>query len=133
MPKFSEKSQTILMTCHPKLISLANLAIQDFDFAVISGFRSEDEQNQIFLEKKSHLTFPHSKHNQHPSMAFDLAPWPIDWEDRSRFILLGGYMMGLAKGLGIDCRWGGDWNGDFNMKNQRFHDLGHLELLDEEV
>ena len=30
--------------------------------------------------------------------------------------------------MGVDIRWGGDWNGDFNLKNQNFYDLPHFEV-----
>ncbi len=128
MPEFSEKSKRILATCHPKLIALCNTAIMKVDFSIISGHREKEEQNQLFKDGKSHLTFPHSKHNKTPSMAVDLAPFPIDWEDTGRFKLLAGYLLGIAVALEIDITWGGDWNGDFDMENQRFHDLPHIEL-----
>lgn len=128
MPEFSEKSKRILATCHPKLIALCNTAIMRFDFSVISGHREEEEQNRLFRDGKSHLTFPHSRHNKIPSTAVDLAPYPIDWEDTGRFKLLAGYLLGIAVALEIDIIWGGDWNGDFDMENQRFHDLPHIQL-----
>ncbi len=128
MPEFSEKSKAILATCHPKLIALCNTAIMRFDFSVISGHRGEEEQNRLFKDGKSHLAYPHSKHNKTPSMAVDLAPYKIDWEDAGRFKLLAGYLLGITVALEINIIWGGDWNGDFNMKNQRFHDLPHFEL-----
>ena len=130
MAQFSEKSKRILATCHPKLVAVCNTAIMRFDFSVISGNRVEQEQNQLFRDGKSHLTFPHSKHNKKPSMAVDLAPFPIDWEDTGRFKLLAGYLLGLSTALEIDIRWGGDWNRDFNMENQRFNDLPHFELIE---
>lgn len=75
------------------------------------------------------MSFPHSKHNKTPSMAVDLAPYPIDWKDTGRFKLLAGYIFGLAVALEIRLRWGGAWVEDFNMENQRLVDLGHFELI----
>jgi len=130
MPQFSEKSKRILATCHPKLIAVCNTAIMKFDFSVISGHRVEQEQNTAFRLGNSHLTFPHSKHNKTPSMAVDLAPYKIDWEDTGRFKLLAGYILGLAVALEIRLRWGGAWAEDFNMENQRLVDLPHFELIE---
>ena len=134
MPRFSEKSRAILDTCDAKLIRIAEIAINRVDFSVISGHRGQEEQTKLLMEKRSHLGFPHSKHNKTPSMAFDLMPYPMigDWntpENIKRFVLLGGYMIGLSGIMGIKLRWGGDWNGNFDMTDQRFHDLPHFELL----
>lgn len=129
MAQFSEKSKRILATCHPKLIILCDTAIRKFDFSVISGNRGEKEQNRAFATGNSHLGFPHSKHNKAPSMAVDLAPWPIDWGNTGRFILLGGYLLGISIALEIDIRWGGSWTNDFKMENQRINDYGHFELI----
>jgi len=69
-----------------------------------------------------------SQHNYSPSRAFDLAPYPIDWQDRARFYVLAGVVLGAAADLGIDLRWGGDWDGDGTFQDQNFHDLPHFEL-----
>lgn len=149
MPEFSKRSREILDTCDPLLIRLAEVAISRVDFSVISGHRGQEEQTKLLMEGRSHLGFPHSKHNKTPSMAFDVAPWPMDWalldkyykdeatkeerrkarEEIKRFVLLGGYLIGVSGIMGIKLRWGGDWNGNFDMTDQRFHDLPHFELL----
>lgn len=134
MPEFSEKSKRILATCHPKLIALCNTAIMRVDFTIISGFRTEEEQSKLLMAGKSHLGFPHSKHNrvfeEKPrSEAVDWAPYPIDWEDTNRFILLGGYFLGISRALEIGIRWGGNWSGSFQMEKQKLVDLGHIELI----
>jgi peptidoglycan L-alanyl-D-glutamate endopeptidase CwlK len=52
----------------------------------------------------------------------------VDWNDTTRFYVLAGYVLGIATRLGVPLRWGGDWNGNWSYRDQRFHDLGHLEL-----
>ena len=128
MPEFSEKSKRILATCHPKLIALCNTAIMRVDFSILSGHRGQKEQTKLMSDGKSHLGYPHSKHNKTPSMAVDLAPFPIDWQDTERFVLLAGYLLGIAVALEIDIRWGGNWSGSFQMEDQRLVDLPHIEL-----
>ena len=76
------------------------------------------------------MLYPNSKHNKLPSKAVDVAPYPIDWNDPDRFYHFAGYVRGIAEGMGIKIRWGGDWNGNFDLKDQNFYDLPHFELLD---
>ena len=61
-------------------------------------------------------------------MAVDVAPYPIDWEDRDRFHYFGGYVLGIAKSLGLNIRWGGDWDQDTQTKDNKFDDLVHFEI-----
>ena len=106
--------------------------IKEFDCRIISGQRGETEQNKLYMEGLSQVEYPNSRHNTQPlSMAVDCAPWPIDWEDRERFIYLSGYVMGIAAKMGIPCRWGGDWDRDFQVKDEHFRDLCHFELIKE--
>ena len=75
-----------------------------------------------------------SKHNSYPSKAVDIAPYPIDWNNRKRFILLGGYVEGIAKMLKekgiIDSNivWGADWDSDNYMNDHTFIDLPHFQV-----
>ena len=129
MAKWSKKSQERLSTCKPELIRLADEIIKITDCTVIYGFRTKQEQEQAFLESKTQVHFPYSKHNRYPSSAIDLAPYPIDWGDIRRFYYFGGMVVGVAKMLDIPIRWGGDWNGNFQVKDQLFNDLVHFELI----
>ena len=54
---------------------------------------------------------PKNKHNaEEPelSKAVDVAPYPIDWNDKERFYYFAGVVMGIAIQMGIPLRWGGD-------------------------
>ncbi len=37
--------------------------------------------------------------------------------------------MGIARSLGVALRWGGDWNSNWIVRDERFQDLGHMELV----
>ena len=82
------------------------------------------------------MKYPDSKHNAEPSLAVDLTPYPVDWNDREAFTYLAGWFMAVARMKGYKVRWGGDWNGtDGNrggrsLKDNSFDDLGHFELMD---
>jgi peptidoglycan L-alanyl-D-glutamate endopeptidase CwlK len=41
-----------------------------------------------------------------------------------------GFVKGVASQMGIPIRWGGDWNSDNNLKDNKFDDLPHFELKD---
>lgn len=48
-----------------------------------------------------------------------------------RWYLFAGYVRATADRLGIRVRYGADWDGDFEVKDQNFHYLPHWELLDD--
>lgn len=131
MYQFGSRSTKNLAEAHSKLQALFNEVIKHYDCAVIEGFRSEEEQNKAYHAGKSKLKFPQSKHNDLPSLAVDVIPWPVDWNDKSRFYYFGGLVKGIASQMGIKIRWGGDWDSDNDFKDQSFHDLPHFELVEE--
>jgi peptidoglycan L-alanyl-D-glutamate endopeptidase CwlK len=126
MPHFSERSLSHLGTCHPDLIRLFEEVIISFDCTVLEGYRSPERQDELMRTGKSRTM--KSKHLEKPSMAIDVAPYPIDWTDTRRFYFFAGYVKAWAHGLEIDLRWGGDWDGDGDFSDQTFFDLVHYEL-----
>ena len=131
MPAFGTASRQRLDTCHPDLIQVCELVIENYDFSVLEGFRSNARQDDLFRQGKSKLRGGQGKHNRSPSIAVDLAPYPIDWDNAKRFYLLAGLMFQAASQLNVKLRWGGDWDGDWIHTDQSFHDLPHFELLEE--
>lgn len=129
MPSFGQKSQSILATCHPDLQDICNEVIKHYDFSVLEGHRSNSRQDELFRQGKSKLQAGESKHNNSPSLAVDIAPYPIDWEDTRRFYFLCGMIKQAAGELGIEVRMGCDWDGDGSFSDQSFHDLPHVELV----
>ena len=130
MPKFGKGSLEKLETVHEQLRAVCNEVIKHYDFTVICGHRSQADQDKAVAEGRSKTRFPHSKHNRWPSEAVDLAPYPIDWNDTYGFIYLAGHMDEAAKALGVDLRWGGNWNGDrILIRDQKFIDLPHFERI----
>ena len=130
MPSFGKKSQERLNTCDPRLVELFEIVVEDFDCAVLEGYREKEAQNRAFDEGKSKLRFPEGNHNKYPSLAVDVAPYPIDWEDRDRFHYFAGFVKGVASQLGLDIRWGGDWDSDTQTRDNNFDDLPHFEVRD---
>lgn len=130
MAKFGQKSKQRLGECHPDLQRLFNQVIKHYDCTVLCGFRDEATQNKAVAEKRSTKTFPHSKHNQFPSIAIDVVPYPIDWDDMQRFRHFAGFVEGMAMAMGIKIRSGGDWDSDRQFDDQRLIDMPHFELMD---
>lgn len=130
MPAFSARSSAQLATCNPDLQRLFSEVVQHYDCTVIEGHRGQESQNKAYLEGKSKLKWPHGNHNAYPSRAVDVAPYPLDWNDRDRFLHFAGFVFGIASQMGIKLRYGGDWDGDFKFKGPGLVDLPHFELVE---
>jgi len=151
MPEFSSKSRNILDTCHPGLRKLFNEVIKHFDCTVVSGRRGEQEQEQLFAEGKTKAHFGDSPHNYGESLAVDVVPYPVKWDGEQdvlrlvrngqhaealaalhnleRMVYFAGQVKGIATMMGIDITWGGDWNRDTHLSDNRFDDMPHFELV----
>lgn len=130
MPRFSNHSKAALATCDVRLQEVLTEAIKHIDFMVLEGHRGKDAQNKAFNTGFSKVRWPNGKHNKTPSLAVDIAPWPIQWADTERFVYFAGVIMGIAAMMDIPLRWGGDWNRDTHNKDEKFRDWGHFELID---
>ena len=128
MPRFGSRSINRIKTCDQRLQELFYEVVKHFDCTIIEGHRGEERQNKAYNDGKSKVKYPNGKHNQFPSVAVDVAPYPIDWSDRDRFHYFGGFVLGGAKQKGLNIRWGGDWNQDTQTKDNKFDDLVHFEI-----
>jgi len=128
MPRFSSRSINRLKTCDAQLQELFYQVVKHFDCSILEGHRGEERQTKAYNDGKSKVQYPDGKHNQYPSVAVDVAPYPIDWSDRDRFHYFGGFVLGVAKQMGMNIRWGGDWNQDTKTKDNKFDDLVHFEI-----
>lgn len=146
--KLSDRSLARLQTCHADIVRviLEVERVSPIDFTVLQGQRSKEEQFDLYkrgralvggkwvVEDKSQvITYIDGfekvgMHNFYPSKAVDLAPYPIDWNDRARFYYFAGLVLGVAGRMGVNLTWGGDWDGDGDFKDHRFVDLPHFEL-----
>ena len=129
MPRYSKKSEQKLKTCHPELQALFAEVIKYVDCTILDGHRDKAQQDRLYNLGRSRVMYPDSRHNELPSMAVDVAPYPIDWNDLARFYYFGGIVVGIAFEMGVSLRWGGDWDKDMQVKDQNFNDLPHFEIL----
>lgn len=121
MPKFSERSVNHLLSCHKDLQDIFLTAIQSYDCTVIEGYRNKADQIKMKRDGKSQLTWPNSKHNKKPSLAVDVVPYPIEWDNIERFKTFCWFIKGIAAAKNIKILSGGlDWD--------NFKDYPHFEL-----
>ena len=135
MFKYGASSTKQLLTCHPVWREVLNKAIKIYDLTILEGYRNEARQTKVYNSGASMFPFPLSSHNKvdkdrNPeSLGVDLAPFPLYWDsDREQFLILAGLIIGIALGMGYEVIWGGDWDKDFDFKDQKFNDLAHFTL-----
>ena len=124
MPHFGKKSKERLKGVDNKLIKVLNELIKIMDVTIIEGVRASERQEKLLKQGATKVKY--SKHME--GKAVDLAPYPIDWDDLDRFFYMGGMIRGIAQQLNVPVRWGGDWDGDGEIKDNSFDDLVHIEI-----
>lgn len=131
MGQLTQASVEKLRSVDPRLAQVVRDVASVIDIYVVTGHRDKADQDEAYQTGASDLQWPHSKHNKLPSLAVDLAPKPLDWDDRDRFILLAGAMLGAAAAHGLTLRWGGAWHGWENGYEDGVldTDLGHFEIM----
>lgn len=135
MPRFSQESFSKLSTCHIDLQVLFFEVVKTFDCVILEGYRNEQDQEAAFNRGATTLHYPHGKHNHQPSLAVDVAPYPIDWKNTKQFIFFGGFVLGIAEQLFVrekithKIRWGGDFNMNHNPGDDKFFDGVHFEII----
>jgi len=134
MPSFGTKSRNKLDTCDERLQELFNLVVAKYDCTVLEGHRSIERQAELYASGRSKVKL--GKHNAYPSLAIDIAPYPIpdEWgennfKERAKFYHFAGFVQAAAEITGIEIRFGGDWNSDHDFDDQSFDDLVHFELV----
>ena len=129
MARFGKRSMANLEDVHPLLVDWALELVTIMDCSVISGVRDLTTQREyVSLGVSKTMNSMHLIQPDGYGHAVDIAPYPIKWERTRSFDLLAGIGLGLAFKMGIKIRWGGDWDQDMDVYDQRFNDLGHFEI-----
>jgi peptidoglycan LD-endopeptidase CwlK len=136
MATFGETSKKKLATCHPDIQKVMNEAIKHFDFTVLYGHRTSEEQFELYKKGRKQNAAGNwvkvgstvtnldghkkkSNHNYSPSRAVDIAPYPIDWNNIDRFKEMAAVVLDAAKKVGVSIVWGGNW---------KMRDYPHFEV-----
>jgi peptidoglycan L-alanyl-D-glutamate endopeptidase CwlK len=137
MPKYSNRSTDRLFTCDSRIQKIFRKVILTQDCTILEGYRGQKVQDKHFKEGRSKVKWPNGKHNKRPSEAIDAVPYPIPknwgadhWKDKVKFYEFAAIVRYEAAQMGIKIRWGGDWDGDGDYRDQTFDDLAHFELMD---
>ena len=122
---FSKTSLERLGTCHVELQRLMHAVMneQAMDFSILCGFRDMHDQNEAVKRGASKLCWPHGRHNHMPSLAVDIAAYPIDnfsQDNTHRTKVLAALVQQKAKQLEIPVFWGGHWT--------HLDDIYHFQL-----
>ena len=154
MPRFSTKSMTQLASCVRDIQTIFMEVVKFMDISIIEGNRTAErqhhhwckgrelrreglnpEERDAWVIKDSNKVVTHkdgyqqkSRHQQQPSVAIDVVPYPTMWADKNKLIELRGVVKFVQTKLLADGKIettldnGGDlWNG---------FDLPHYQLKD---
>ncbi len=127
---YSTLSEHRLLECDIRLQSIFRELLAIYDHTIVCGHRNAKDQNAAYEAGNSKVKWPNSKHNDFPSMAVDVIPYPDGWDSIKSFYFMAGAVKAIANRQGIEIRWGGDWSMDNDFDDQTFMDLAHFEILD---
>ena len=119
---FSDRSKAKLQGVDPRLIKIAELALQrsPFDFGITEGVRTLEQQKKYVADGKSQTM--KSKHLEGRAIDFVVyingkANWDLD-----NYQKVAQVFKQVATEQGIAIEWGGDW--------KTFKDGPHIQLKD---
>jgi len=130
----------------PSLVAVLDEALEVYDMTLLDGLRTPERQAELVRTGASKtLQSKHLPGSDGLARAVDLAPYLPgigalvgDAAQVARFgeayihkqyAYLAGVIVGIGAARGVKIRWGGDWDGDRDTRDQTFHDLGHFEEL----
>lgn len=139
--KLSRASLDALYGVHPILsgVVVRALALSTVDFKVLEGVRSHARQMELYAQGRTApgpiVTWTkNSRHFVNPDTGFghavDLLPAPYDWKDTAPFDAVADAMLQAAEELGVQIRWGADWDSDGNRRERGESDSPHFELVE---
>ena len=137
MSKFflSERSLFRLKDVNIKIINLSLLAIKrtpiDFGIAWMGGKRTAEEQNQLFKDGYSKCDGYEkiSKHQSGDAVDLNVFVGGKVVDNKEMLCVVAGVMFACANELNIKIRWGGDWNMNGDIRDNKFNDMYHFELI----
>lgn len=138
---FGNGSERKLAGVDPELVEVPRLVLSwgIFDFTIVSGYRTDQQQMDAFLsgasQKPDGSFHQVTKDGQPWAQAIDFAPWcklpdgrmGIPWKDTHAFAVLGGMMIAAGEILDVPVVYGGDWDMDGTTTDQTLMDWGHFQ------
>ena len=131
MRKWGPKSRRVRAQLHPQVQEVVDFILHNVcDISLITGHRDEATQNSLYPQFTK-VRWPNGKHNSYPSLAVDLQPYPYpptEQELREQLSYIAGRVVQWGLENNIDIRWGGDWDSDGDIVDNKFDDLFHFEV-----
>lgn len=138
--RLSERSLGRLEGVHPDMVAVVKRAIEitKQDFLVLEGVRTPARQQELYAQGRTKpgrkVTWTlNSNHFVNRRTGFghavDICPYPVDWNDTSKFDAMAIAMFKAAKELGVNIRWGANWDQDENIRERGEYDSPHFELV----
>ncbi len=130
--RLGTRSLERLAGVHPDIMAVTQYAIRastvDFGIPRTGGVRSSETQDRLTAAGKSRAKFPrHVTGHAVDIAALDPATGKSTWEPRIVLLVHEAFEKASAA-LDVPLRWGGDWDGDGNIRERGENDLVHHEL-----
>lgn len=131
----SERSLKRLEGVEEDLVKVVRLAIKrtpvDFGVAWLGGFRTPEEQNQLFKDGYSQKDGYEklSKHQFGEAVDLQVFVGGSAVQSEKMQCIVAGVIASCAIELDVIIRWGGDWDSDADIRDNKFNDLYHFEII----
>lgn len=151
--RLGSRSIERLTGVHPDLVKVVRRAIEltAQDFIVIEGVRTDKRQRELYGQGRTAgelviagvdpalakpnmqkvtwtLKTNHFKQSDGYGHAVDLVPYPVDWNNISKFDAIADAMAEAAKEIGVSIRHGADWDQDGKRREKGESDNPHWEI-----
>ena len=129
------RSEKNLVGVDEQLAKVVRAVADKYDILVIEGVRTKERQADLYSQGRTKpgkiITWTmQSKHLDGKAVdVVMLKNGTIDWNDSKSFEDLGKIMIAKATELGVQLRWGYDWDGDGVLKEKGETDGPHFELV----
>lgn len=126
--RLNQRSEKILAEIHPDLAKVVRHAAETskVDFTLTEGLRTLARQRELVAKGASKTL--NSRHlTGHAVDVAALIRGKVNWSP-PLYADIADAFLAASRELAIPIRWGGDWDGDGNSKDERFFDGPHFEL-----
>jgi hypothetical protein len=147
---YGKRSQAAFDTLDPRWQKVFTYIkdVLGIDHSLLEGHRGQERQDELFFADPpaTHVRWPDSTHNSMPSRGVDAVPYVlipgrrggIHWHDSDpqirelyyremvRFATI--VQMVALLVFDLETRWGGDWDKDWSLLDNKFNDYPHHEL-----
>lgn len=135
--KFGNSSLERLKTCNQEIVEIMLEAIKtspiDFGIPKFGGRRTAEEQKRLFEDGASTKDGINKLSKHQSGDAVDVIAYVPSiggyTYDVRYYYMIAGHVLATANRLGYKVKWGGDWDSDRDLDDQRFDDLVHFELI----